>query len=329
MRDYRPSCHYCSLITAWFIAVFIGAFMKLFLKSLLLFAMSVPLACVSAAEYFCPKGSNPDSNVIWCDSFENEDLGPGSSVGENYYDFSPGSDPENMVRINSESVHGSYALKNHWNAGAGLGSTGGFMRTFGRNPVNSLSHSTKDFDEVYWRMYIKLQDGFIGQPDKLTRATIFAKADWSQAIIAHLWAPSGLLEVDPARGIDASGQLKTSGWNDFVNLDFIGADKGINKLVPGAWHCIEAHVKLNTPSASDGVFEFWIDDKLQAGRSDLNWRYSWQDYGINTIIFSDYWGAGSPIEQERYLDAIVISTKRVGCLDGTAPPKPPSNITIE
>lgn len=300
--------------------------MKPFIQWLVFLVAIFSFNNICAAEKFCPKGSHPDPDVIWCDSFEDEDLGPGGTVGENYYDFSPGSDPENMSRVSDESVHGDYALKNHWNEGAGLSSTGSFMRTFGRNPANSMSHSTQDFDEIYWRMYVKLQEGFSGQPDKLTRATIFAKADWSQAMIAHLWAPSGLLEVDPARGINSSSQLKTSGWNDLDNLDFIGLDRGSESLKPGVWHCIEAHVKLNTPGDSDGEFEFWMDDVRLAGRSDLNWRYSWQDYGINTIMISDYWGATSPAEQSRYLDALVISTKRIGCFDSVAPPKPPSNV---
>ena len=303
--------------------------MKFIYTCLVLFIACTVFNTGHAAESFCPKGSNPSANVIWCDSFEDEDLGTGGTVGENYYDFSPGSDPQNMVRTSSESILGSYALKNHWNAGAGSSSPGSFMRTFGRNPANSLSHSSQDFDEIYWRIYVKLQPGFVGQPDKLTRAMIFAKSDWSQAIIAHLWAPSGLLETDPARGIDASSQLITSGWNDFANLDFLGLSRSANALTPGAWHCIEAHVKLNTPGASDGVFEFWMDDVLQAGRSDLNWRYSWQDYGINTVMFSNYWGATSPVEQERYLDALVISTARIGCLNSLAPPKPPSNVTVQ
>jgi len=286
-----------------------------------------------AAEPACPGGSSPHPGVLWCDSFENEDLGPGGTVGENYFDFSPGSDPQNMVRISSESIHGSYSLKNHWDTGAGGGVTGSFMRTFGRNPVSSLSHSTQDFDEIYWRFYVKLQSGFSGQPDKLTRATIFAKLDWSQAIIAHLWSPTGLLEVDPARGVNAASALVTSGWNDFPNLDFIGLERGANPLIPGTWHCIEVHAKLNTPGESDGEFEFWMDDVLQAGRSNYNWRYSWQDYGINTVMISDHWAAGSPAGQERYIDALVIATVRIGCLGATisdpAAPMPPFNVRVQ
>jgi len=300
------------------------------LKSIIFFLMVTING--HAAEPGCPNGSNPNPSIIWCDSFEDEDLGPGNSVGENYYDFSPGSDPENMVRINSESIHGNYSLKNHWNAGAGLSKTGSFMRTFGRNPVSSLSHSTQDFDNIYWRFYVKLQNGFSGQPNKLSRATIFAGPGWEQAIIAHLWSPAnGPLNLDPASGIDeTSSQLVTTGWNDFANLHWLGMMPGSTTLVPGTWYCVEAHIKLNTLGQSNGVFEYWRDDVQQAGRGDYNWRSSWNAYGINTIMFSDYWNETSSKEQERYLDAIVISKQRIGCLGtSVAAPKPPTNISAQ
>ena len=294
---------------------------------LLITTALISLDC-HAAETSCPKGSNPDPDVIWCDSFEDEDLGPGDTIGENYFNFNVGTDPENMTRTNAQSAHGNYALKHHWNAGAGSGGTGSFMRTFGRNPVNSLSHSTEDFDEIYWRLYVKLQAGFSGQPNKLTRATIFAGTSWEQAMIAHIWAPNnGPLEIDPASGIDTNNQLVSTGWNDFANLQFLGKVKDDSLLVADTWYCLEAHVKLNTPGQSDGVFEFWRDGVLQAGRTDLNWVGSWGDYGINTIMISNYWNETSPIEQERYIDALVISTKRIGCLG--AKPKPPNNVTVQ
>ena len=284
-----------------------------------------------AVEVMCPNGSTPNPNVIWCDSFEDEDLGPGETVGENYFNFNPGQDPENMKRISTESIHGSYSLKNHWNAGAGLDATGSFMRTFGRNPKNSLSHSAQDFDEIYWRFYVKLQAGFSGQADKLTRAFIFAGSSRQQAMVAHLWTSGdGPLFMDPVSGIDPSTSLLvTTRWNDFANFKWLGQITGSTKLTPDTWYCIEAHVKLNTPGYTNGVSEFWRDGELQASRSDLNWRSSWTDYGINTIMISDYWNDTSPKEQERYLDALVISTERIGCLDNIAAPNPPSNVSVQ
>ena len=202
-----------------------------YIVSLLISLVMVPYG--NAAESFCPNGSSPNSNVIWCDSFEDEDLGPGGTVGENYFDFSPGSDAQNMVRINSESIDGSYALKNHWNAGAGVSSTGSFMRTFGRNPVNSQSHSTQDFNEIYWRIYVKLQDGFSGQPNKLTRSFIYADSNWAQAMIAYVWSPAnGALYLDPASGIDKNtNQLATTGWNQAS--DYLRQIRGSTTMDPG------------------------------------------------------------------------------------------------
>ncbi len=299
-----------------------------FFKFIIIFLMATINAY--AAESFCPDGSAPAPGVIWCDSFEDADLGPGSTVGENYFDFSPGSDTQNMVRTNTESIDGNYALQNHWDAGAGVGSTGSFMRTFGRNPVNSQSHSSQDFDSIYWRIYVKLQDGFSGQPNKLTRAFVFAESNWAQAMIAHVWSPAnGPLYLDPASGVNlTTNLLETTGWNQASN--YLGQIQGSTTMAPDTWYCVEVHAQLNTPGQTDGVFEFWRDDVLQGSRSDLNWRGSWDEYGINTVMISDYWNETSPKEQARYLDALVISTQRIGCLDSVvAAPNPPSDVSAQ
>lgn len=165
------------------------------------------------------------------------------------------------------------------------GEVGSFKITFGRNPVNSQSHSNTDFREVYWRQYLKMQDGWTGNPGKLSRATILAAPNWSQAMIAHIWGgTSDYLVMDPASGINAAGKLATTAYNDFANLNWLGSRRGVTPIFSiaqsGTWYCVETHVKLNTPGSSDGVFEFWIDNNLEASRRDLNWVSTWQAYGI-------------------------------------------------
>jgi Polysaccharide lyase 14 len=279
-----------------------------------------------AAEPFCPKGSSPSPSVIWCDSFEDEDLAPNGTVGGNYFEFD--TDNGDHARISTEHVHGQYALRARWQAGEV--DAGHFIYNFGRNPLGSQSHNQQDFREIYWRFYAKLQAGFVGFPDKYTRATSFAGTNWQQAMIAHLWADSSarqFLMMDPASGINNQSQLVTTQWNDFNNLTWLGARRGTTALQAGRWYCIEAHVKLNNPGQSDGVFEFWIDNNLEARRADLNWVKSWTDYGINAVMFSDYWNAGSPQTQERYLDAVVISTQQIGCIGSR--PNPPTNFKVQ
>lgn len=283
-----------------------------------------------AAESFCPEGASPSAAVIWCDGFEDADLGPGGTVAENYFDYNDNGG--SMARTNAEHAEGSYAMRVRW--AAGQVSAGSMIRTFGRAGVRSQGRSTEDFRDVYWRIYVKLQAGFEGQPDKLTRATSFADSSWSQSMIAHIWAPNGsVLQIDPASGIDSSGNLATSGWNDLSNINWLGIRRGPSGFTPGVWQCMEAHVKLNTPGSSDGVFEYWLDGVPQASRTDLNWVGTWTDYGINAVMFSNYWGATSPKQQERYLDAMVISTSRIGCLGAvvadTTPPDAPTGVRVE
>jgi hypothetical protein len=280
-----------------------------------------------ASEYFCPNGQHPNPNVIWCDSFEPEDIGPSSTFGANYFEFN---NPDNSLSLtNTESIHGSFSLVNHWDEGV-IGS-GSFMRTFGLSPLISQSHPNEFYDEIYWRLYVKHQEGFEGMPMKLTRATVFADKNWSQAMIAHLWGnqSSGFLEIDPASGINELSQLATTKWNDFDNLSWLGARQAKQPITSGEWFCIETHVKLNTAGQADGILEFWINGDLQASRYDLNWRKNWTNYGINAVMFSNYWNGGSPRSQNRYLDAIVISTKRIGCIDEEIKPKSPDNIVVE
>ena len=281
---------------------------------------------VAAAEPFCPRGTNPSPDVIWCDSFEDEDLGPNGTVAENYHEFD--TDGGNHVRINYEHFHGNYALRARYRAGTT--GAGHFMRNFGRNPIGTQSHGQQDFREIYWRFYAKLETGFTGFPDKYTRGIIFAGPNWQQAIGAHLWADSNArdhLMLDPASWIDDQSRLTSTKWNDFENQMWLGAKRGVTALQAGRWYCIEAHVKLNTPGQRDGVFEFWIDENLEASRTNLDWVKSWTDYGINSVFLSYYWNSpGSPREQERYVDALVISTQRIGCIGSV--PRPPTRLNV-
>jgi len=80
------------------------------------------------------------------------------------------------------------------------------------------------------------------------------------------------------------------------------------------WYCIEAHVRLNDPGASNGIQEFWIDGQLEARADDLDFVGSYQDYASTRSSSRTYWNDGSPREQERYFDNIVISTAPIGCL---------------
>lgn len=277
-----------------------------------------------AVEPFCPGGSNPNPNVIWCDDFEDS-----TPLDEKYFEYD--NDGGDFARVGGVGYGGSYGMQVVWQTGER--NAGNIKRTFGRSPVNSQSHSSTDFKEIYWRQYLKRKGGWTDNSYKLSRATIFAGSNWSQAMIAHLWGTSSSgdkLLIDPATGIDSSGNLVTTKWNDFANLRWLGIRLGVTPIfseaTSGEWYCIEAHAKLNTPGLADGIFEFWINGSLEASRVDLDWINVWQEYGINAVFFENYWNGGAPGERIRYFDNIVISTQPIGCID-TTPPDPPKNLT--
>lgn len=189
---------------------------------------------------------------------------------------------------------------------------------FGRNPAGTQSHQSMDFREIYWRFYVKTSKGWTGNPEKLTRSTILASSNWSQAMIAHLWGAhdTKLLDLGPATGIDSNNNLITTGYNDFAHLIWLGRGRGVTQIydpsMSSSWHCIEVHAKLNTPGLSDAVYEYWINGALESRMTGFNWVGTWQTYGINTVLLENYWNNGAENNQERYMDNFVISTKPIG-----------------
>jgi hypothetical protein len=255
--------------------------------------------------------------TIFCDDFESE-----ISLRERYFEYDD--NDGDFVRMAKVGRDGSAGMRVVWQKGEV--SAGSLKKSLGRTPGeyigNHAASPEKDFKEIYWRIDVKRQVGWHGGgADKLTRAIVFAGPDWSEGMMAHIWSSQDFLVLDPASGIDKNGTLKSTKYNDFTNLRWLGNKKGTTDLFSdangGKWFCVIAHAKLNTPGISDGVFEFWIDDKLQAGSYNLNWHGNWnadpKNYMINAVLFENYWNNGSPQLQERYFDNILISSKPIRC----------------
>ena len=180
-------------------------------------------------------------------------------------------------------------------------------------------------------MYVKMPEDFEGYPDKLSRVTVIANSSWAQAMIAHVWSNQSRrthLQIDPASGVQ-NNQLATTKWNDFANLSWLGAIDSDTQTPKGEWLCVEARVKLNDANSTNGEFELFTNGQLSASKSNINWVGSWDNYSLNALLFSNYWNdTGSPKEQSRYIDAVVVSTQRIGCID-TVKPKPPTDVSLQ
>ena len=257
---------------------------------------------------------------VWCDDFESD-----QALVERYFEYSD--DDGDFAVADGVGVDGSRGLRAVFQKGEV--SAGSLKKSFGRTKHPYIGRHAErpgeSFPEIFWSFSFRRQADWIGGGGaKLTRATVMASANsWSQGMIAHLWSSgpnNHYLLIDPASGISPQGILKSRRYNDFPNLRWLGNQPGkfplFAKKYADRWFTIEAHVKLNTPGKSDGVFEYWIDGQLQVRKDQLNWHGDWNrnpDHPmINAIFLENYWNAGSPKVQERYFDNLIISTRRIG-----------------
>ncbi len=196
---------------------------------------------------------------------------------------------------------------------------GGRKVFFGDSPAyrNKALRPRERFDEIYWRIYVKHEHGWVGAPAKMSRATSLVNSHWAQAMIAHVWSGGrSSLTLDPARGVRGD-RVVTRHYNDFERLKWLG-NRPVSKFPihstkeSGYWVLVESRVKLNTPGKSDGINQLWIDGRLECERTKLNLRGKYTGHGINAVFLEAYWNKGSPKTQRRWYDNFVISTKPIG-----------------
>jgi hypothetical protein len=261
----------------------------------------------------------PRDGWIFCDDFDEDRLGRYFE-----YDARRGS----FVRSPGDGLGGSPAMRARF--AAGQVEAGSLHLAFGRTPqarFRPADQGTATYREIYWRFYLRHQPGWTGGGGhKLSRVFGFAsETTWAQSMFGHLWSGGPghhHLVLDPASGTDPGGRLRTRVYNDFPRMRWLGSARSVTPIFDaahvGAWYCIEAHVRLNTAGRADGLFELWINDRVEAVRTGLNWLGSFDRYGINAMYLENHWspsdGPGSPAAQERYFDNLVVSTRRIGCV---------------
>jgi hypothetical protein len=256
-----------------------------------------------------PQAAGPA--LIWYDDFDGPVKPYTETTGTNDDRAGYGGSGSAMVALYPKGEHG----------------TGNRKVFFGDSPVGRVVRKGETFDDVYWRVYVKHQRGWTGGgPGKLTRITSMASSSWNQAMIGHVWSggPNGeTLILDPASGV-RDGRVVTTEYNDFPNLHWLGSRPArlpiSSAAETGWWTCVEAHLKLNTPGKSDGIFQLWIDGRLEAERTGLDWRGTYNEHALNAVYLEAYWNEGSPVNQTRWYDNFVIATKPIGPI--VAPRRP-------
>lgn len=115
----------------------------------------------------------------------------------------------------------------------------------------------------------------------------------------------------------------TTKYNDFANFKWLGNSPSGSAPVhsteeSGRWICVEARLKLNTPGKKDGLASLWVDGLLDAERSEMDFRETYEAHGINAVMLEAYWNEGSPVDQYRWYDDFVVSTRPIGPVTAAA-----------
>ena len=276
-------------------------------------ALAQPVLRIESVRAADSQPAATDPATIWYESFEQPDL---RARCFEYSDNKGG-----CVPSTDSALVGTSSLRITWQPGQV--EAGGVKVVFGRNPWDRGPRHDETFREVWWRQYVRHEPGWTGNPAKLSRALCMAGRDWSQGLMAHIWGGKEQnLCLDPASGITDSVKRSTR-YNDFANLRWLGYFQGATPIFAtaesGRWWCVEAHVKLNSPGARDGLFELWLDGKLEGRREGLDFHGTWNDYAINAVFFENYWNNGSPKAQSRWFDDLVVASAPIGPLTARWP----------
>ncbi|HEY2807005.1 MAG TPA: hypothetical protein VGI92_14195 [Gemmatimonadales bacterium] len=251
---------------------------------------------------------------IWCDDFEVDRI-------HSYFEYD-GADGR-FTREAGVGRGGSYGMRVRYLAR--IVGAGHLSLAMGKTPdryFRTIDSGRVIYRDIYWRVFMRLQPGWNGGGGyKLSRVMVMATPAWAEAAIAHVWsgrpAQGNTLLLDPASGTDPAGALRTTKYNDFDHLRWLGLTHGHAPIFDpgraGQWVCIEAHARLNDPGQSNGVEELWIDGRLDARVAGINYLGSFSQYGWNALNLENYWNDGAPRDEERYLDDFVVATERIGC----------------
>ena len=290
IKALRPVCVCVGIVSSW---SFVPALARL--------ADAAEVPRIDSVVMFASQPQQADGATVWYDDFD----GPAKAYTESQGPLD-----------DQEGVGGrGRALRCLYEQGKrGVGNRKVF---FGDSPTGKVVRKGESFDDIYWRIYVKHQYGWVGGgPAKLSRATSIVNPRWAQAMISHVWSSGEALTLDPASGVREDRVVSTQ-YNDFPNLRWLG-NKPASRFKlhrtaeAGRWVCVEARVKLNTPGKKDGLNQLWIDGRLEAERKNLDWRGSYTAHGINAVFLEAYWNAGSPVTQSRWIDNFVISTGPIG-----------------
>ncbi len=195
-------------------------------------------------------------------------------------------------------------------------------------------------EEIYFRYYIRIDDSWnptYGGKFPGISGT-YGVAGWGgrPSDGTNGWSARGLFQPTIPDNDNPLGDTvpvghyvyhadQPSQWGDNV----LWQDGYLGYLEKNRWYSIEQHLVLNTPGASDGLLETWIDGRLAYRETDWHWR-DVSSLKIEQIWVNVYHGGTDVPDQDisLYIDNIVIADSYIGPMKG-APCAPTSGTFVD
>jgi len=197
-----------------------------------------------------------------------------------------------------------------------------------------IRHFLKDrsHSHLFMRWYQMVEDGDFFAKDNKLALKGNSLYGWG---IGKPW-PQNLDPKNPKFTFRAS-MRSSSGLYMYSYLGKMGAVDRIGyrdqsfHISPDRWYCVETELKGNTIGKNDGELRMWVDGGLKAEktglilRGDSNMRIQAIEDDFKLTRYSDTGAANASVTIWR--DALVVSTKRIGC-SWNKKPLPPSELRV-
>lgn len=185
-------------------------------------------------------------------------------------------------------------------------------RMFGENPFYLTSipeEQKKPYPTVIARWYHKFEEGFQPRdgkhfPPKMARMRCF-NGGWSGIFSIYFWIGGDDGHISIERKTTVPNTHREWQPNHYAKFRFS------DPVNIGRWIHFELRVSLGESLRSDRV-QAWADGVLVCDVANDDLAAGLGSFTPNGMSWDCYWNGGSPVEQSRYYDDLMLSTERIG-----------------
>lgn len=244
--------------------------------------------------------------------FFHEDLETIGNLRERFHDVGESDD---RFRIsNADAFSGKRAIQQIYlplNRMPGdPGAAGWCWRFFGDNPRTEGIRDRRKHRTAVARWYHKYEDGFTPRdgvrfPQKMARMRCFTSGEWHGAYTVLYWTSGDDAHISIERHTRAPDAHRE--WLPNLAAEWrFSSPQNV-----GRWIHFELRVALGRGQRADRV-QAWADGVLICDVTGDDLAAGYDEFTLNGMSWDCYWNDGSPAEQSRFFDDLMLSDEPIG-----------------